>query len=203
MGLTTWAPKRIELYPCPPQDIYGEEWLEQLAIHEYRHAVQTAKMNKGFTRVLSWIFGEQATGGILGLYIPRWFLEGDAVCTETALSYSGRGRLADFESNLRAQLLEKGSYSYDKAVLGSYKTFIPDYYSLAISWWRKQREKYGTGLWNSTLDRVAKYPFIVVPFSSGMKRFTGLSKVKLYRQTLAETRQLLVRTGIGDQVYRL
>ena len=32
-GLTIWAPKRIELYTCPPQQTYSEEWLEQLAIH--------------------------------------------------------------------------------------------------------------------------------------------------------------------------
>src|SRR5512133_1469777 len=51
-GLTVWAPKRIELFPCPPQYSYAEEWLEQLAIHEYRHAVQTSKMNQGFTKAL-------------------------------------------------------------------------------------------------------------------------------------------------------
>jgi len=71
-GVTVWAPKRIEFYSCPPQSIYAEEWLEQLAIHEYRHAVQVSKMNQGFTRVLSYIFGEQATGAVLGLYIPAW-----------------------------------------------------------------------------------------------------------------------------------
>ena len=38
---------------------------EQLAIHEYRHSVQINKMNRGFTRALYYIFGEQATGGIL------------------------------------------------------------------------------------------------------------------------------------------
>jgi hypothetical protein len=185
-GVTVWAPKRIELYPCPPQDIYGEEWLEQLAIHEYRHAVQTSKMNRGFTKILYYIFGEQITGGVLGLYIPGWFLEGDAVATETALSSSGRGRLAGFESTLRAQLLEKGQYSYDKAVLGSYKTFVPDYYSLGYFLVAKTREKYGTVLWNSALDKTARYPFMVIPFNSGIKKITGLSKVKLYRQTLSE-----------------
>lgn len=185
-GVTVWAPKRIELYPCPPQDIYGEEWLEQLALHEYRHAVQTSKMNRGITRILYWFFGEQITGGILGLYIPRWFLEGDAVSAETALSSSGRGRLAGFESTLRAQLLEKGQYSYDKAVLGSYKTFIPDVYSLGYFLVAKTSEKYGMALWNTALEKVARYPFMVVPFSSGIKKVTGISKIKLYRQTLSE-----------------
>ncbi len=196
-GVTVWAPKRIEMYPCPPQDIYGEEWLEQLAIHEYRHAVQTSKMNRGFTRILYYLFGEQVTGTVLGLYIPRWFLEGDAVSIETALSASGRGRLAGFESTLRAQLLEKGQYSYDKAVLGSYKTFVPDYYSLGYFLVAKTREMYSAGLWNSTLDRVAKYPFIVIPFSSGIKKITGLPKVKLYSQTLSELDRLWSQQATG------
>ncbi len=185
-GVTVWAPKRIELYPCPPQDSYAEEWLEQLATHEYRHAVQTAKMNKGFTRVLSYLFGEQAPGAVLGLYLPLWFLEGDAVCTETALSRSGRGRLPSFESTLRAQVLEKGTYRYDKAVLGSYRTFIPDQYSLGYFLVAGTRKKYGPQVWDYTLDRVAKLPFIIIPFTSGIKRTTGLSKVKLYKQVLSD-----------------
>jgi len=145
-GLTVWAPRRIEFYPCPPQDSYPEEWLEQLAIHEYRHAVQVSKMNQEYTRVLSFIFGEQALGAVLGLYIPPWFLEGDAVCTETALSNSGRGRTCNFESILRAQLLEKGPYSYDKAVLGSYRTFTPDAYELGYPMVAMARKEYGTGI---------------------------------------------------------
>ena len=83
-GLTVWAPKRIELYPCAPQQTYSEEWLEQLAIHEYRHAIQISKINQGFSKALSYVFGEQITGGILGLYVPTWFLEGDATVTETS-----------------------------------------------------------------------------------------------------------------------
>jgi Tol biopolymer transport system component len=185
-GITVWAPKRIEFYSCPPQTIYVEEWLEQLAIHEYRHAVQVSKMNRGLTRVLSYIFGEQATGGILGLYIPSWFLEGDAVCTETALSNSGRGRTYAFENILRAQLLDKGIWSYDKAVLGSYRTFIPDQYELGYPLVAEARKTYGPQLWNTALDRTAKLPFMVVPFSSGIHKVTGLQKVKFYKKILSD-----------------
>ena len=184
-GVTVWAPKRIELYPCLPQQTYSEEWLEQLAIHEYRHAVQISKMNQGFTKALSFIFGQQAIGGILGLYIPAWFLEGDATVTETAFSKAGRGRSALFESVLRAQILEKGIYSYDKATLGSYKYFIPDAYSLGYFIVGQARKKYGAGFWNKPLDQTAKYPIMVVPFAAGIKKNSSLSKVKLYQESLA------------------
>jgi hypothetical protein len=185
-GLTVWAPKRIELYTCPPQQTYAEEWLEQLAIHEYRHAVQVSKINRGFSKALYYIFGEQITGGILGLYVPSWFLEGDATVTETAMTKTGRGRSALFESTLRAQIVEKGPYSYDKATLGSYKTFTPDAYSLGYYLVGQSRARYGADLWNSALDRVAKYPFMVVPFNSGIRKVTGMWKTKLYEQSLRE-----------------
>ena len=184
-GVTVWAPKRIELYSCPPQQTYAEEWLEQLAIHEYRHAIQISKMNQGFSKALYYIFGEQITGGILGLYVPSWFLEGDATVTETAMTNSGRGRSGLFESTLRAQVVEKGPYSYDKATMGSYKTFTPDAYSLGYYLVGQSRARYGADLWNTALDRVAKLPFMVVPFNSGIHKVTGKWKTQLYKESLS------------------
>ena len=185
-GVTVWAPKRIELYPAPDPDAYAEEWLEQLAIHEYRHALQINKMNKGFTRALYYVFGEQATGGILGAFVPTWFLEGDATVTETALTKTGRGRVGWFEGYLRAQLLEKGIYNFNLATLGSYKTFTPDAYELGYYLVGMGRKNYGPELWNYSLDHVAKYPFMIVPLADGIKRTTGISKVKWYRKSLLE-----------------
>ena len=183
-GLTVWAPRRIELYTCPPQDIYAEEWLEQLVLHEYRHAVQTSKMNQGFSKTLYYLFGEQATGAVLGLFVPTWFLEGDATVIETALSNSGRGRVASFAAPIRAQLLQKGIYSYGLATMGSYKTFTPDAYVLGYQIVAKGREKYGYELWDHTLNNVAKRPFMVVPFNAGIRKKTGLWKADLYREIM-------------------
>jgi Tol biopolymer transport system component len=185
-GFTVWAPRRIELYTTPPQSNYPEEWLEQLVIHEYRHAVQTSRINRGFSRVLSWITGEQGTGAILGLFVPAWFLEGDAVAAETGLTNSGRGRVSSFENILRAQLLEKGAYSYDKAVLGSYRDFVPDQYALGYPLVAQGRKLYGTQLWNTALDRVGKIPFMVVPFSSGIRKVTGMHKVRFYKEMISD-----------------
>ncbi|NQV02184.1 MAG: hypothetical protein HQ542_06040, partial [Bacteroidia bacterium] len=185
-GVTVWAPRRIELYTCPPQDIYAEEWLEQLALHEYRHAVQTSKMNQGFTKALYYLFGEQAAGAVLGLYLPRWFLEGDATVIETALSNSGRGRVASFTAPLRAQFLQKGIYSYNLATMGSYKLFTPNAYTLGYHLVAKGREKYGYELWDHTLNKVARLPFMVVPFNAGIRQMTGLWKTSLYRKIMEE-----------------
>nr|NQU91437.1 hypothetical protein [Bacteroidota bacterium] len=102
-AVTAWAPKRMDFYTIPPQDTYGQEWFQQLALHEYRHVVQVSKLNVGLTKGLTWFFGEQATGAVLGLYIPQWLLEGDAVAAETGLSKTGRGRTPSFGMPLRAQ----------------------------------------------------------------------------------------------------
>ena len=185
-ALTIWAPKRIEFFTCPPQNTYAQDWLEQLAIHEYRHAVQMDRTNQGFSKVMSWIFGQQAPGAISGILIPSWFLEGDAVCTETALSHSGRGRVPEFEMELRAQVLQKGIYSYDKAVSGSYKSFIPDQYAIGYQMVANIRRKYDAQAWVKALDEIAKRPFTLVPFNRGLKKATGHTKEENYKITLDE-----------------
>lgn len=185
-GMVVWAPRRMELYNIPSQDSYAQEWFQHLAIHEYRHVVQISKLNQGLTRILSYLFGEQLTGSVLGLYVPFWFMEGDAVAAETALSRAGRGRSPSFAMPLRAQLLSRGNYSYDKAVLGSYRDFVPNHYILGYHLVAKSRERYGIELWNHVLDKVGRYPFMVVPFSDGIKDITRQTKTRFYHSILSE-----------------
>ena len=185
-AFSVWAPRRIELYTCPPQNTYSQDWMEQLAIHEYRHVVQMDMMNHGFTRFLTWILGEQATAAVTGLYIPMWFMEGDAVCTETALSHSGRGRIPSFEMEIRAQILQKGRFSYDKAVLGSYKDHVADQYILGYQLVANTRKNYGYKAWTQAFNEVACKPYMVTPLNHGLKKAIGMGKTALYRKTLAE-----------------
>lgn len=189
-AFSVWAPRRMEYYTCPPQNTYAQNWLEQLAIHEFRHTVQMDKLNQGFTRVLSWILGEQGTAAIVGIYVPLWMMEGDAVCIETGLSHSGRGRIPGFEMELRAQLLGKGKYTYDKAVYGSYRDYVPDHYALGYQMTAYARKWYGSNVWDKTLNSVAKYPYAIIPFDMGLKKATGLKKKGLFEHTLAATDSL-------------
>lgn len=183
-GMTPWAPARIEAYATPPQNSYADHWLNQLAIHELRHVVQIEKMNSGLTKVLGLLFGQQAAAAVLGIYLPWWFIEGDAVVTETALSKSGRGRLPSFEMSLKAQLLEKGIYDYEKANHASYKTFTPNPYELGYQIVAYGRSKYGTELWENALENVARRPLSITPFSSSIKKTTGLSKRDFYVKSM-------------------
>jgi len=183
-AMVIWAPKRMEAYNTPPQSSYGEDWWEQLALHEFRHVVQVGKMRQGFTKVLSFVFGQAATGGILGAYIPLWFLEGDAVATETALSATGRGRNPGFSMDLKAQLLEKGSYSYDKAYNGSFKDFVPNHYVLGYHLTTIGQQMYGADFWSNTLDYSARNPYMIVPFSHSIKKQSGFTKTRFYGESM-------------------
>ncbi|HSO88400.1 MAG TPA: hypothetical protein VLQ91_17740, partial [Draconibacterium sp.] len=126
-GLVAWAPKRAEFYTIPHQGIYAQNWIEQLAIHEFRHVVQIDKVNSELPKIIKILLGEQGTALVFGTYLPWWFIEGDAVVSETALSNSGRGRFPSFLMEHKALAVEKGIYKYDKAYNGSYKNYVPDH----------------------------------------------------------------------------
>jgi len=181
-AMVPYAPKRMEFFTCPPQSSYSQKWIDQLVLHETRHAIQFQKTDQGFTRALYYIFGQQATAAILGAFVPFWFIEGDATLTETALSKSGRGRVPSFEMDLRAQLLEKGIYKYNKAYNGSYKDFTANWYQLGYNLVSLSRKKYGADVWSNVLDKVARKPYTFVPFTTSLKSQTGKGKLKLYNE---------------------
>jgi hypothetical protein len=204
-GYVSWAPKRMEFVTTPPRDSYAQDWFEQLTLHELRHVVQIDKLNQGFTKFLTLIFGQQATGAILG-YLPLWFMEGDAVVSETALSSSGRGRLPSFEMKLKAFFTEGDrKINYDRLYLGSYKDYIPDYYQTGYYMVAYSRINYDAKFYSKVLDNVAKKPFMISPFYFAMKRNFNLSKVKLFGETFDTLKykwnEQINNTGYTDYEY--
>lgn len=181
---TAWAPRRLDFFHTPPQDGYAQEWFKQLSLHELEHVVQFSSLEKGFGKVIYALTGQQGAAAIMGLFVPTWFLEGDAVVTETAFSSSGRGRQALFLSGLQAQLVEKEMFSYDKAYFGSYKDHVPDVYELGYVLVGFNKQKFGNGLWSHVMDRTARRPWTLNPFSAGLKDVTGQGKNKLYKSTM-------------------
>lgn len=179
----TLAPRRMELISTPPQDIYAHDWLEQLALHEYKHVVQLQTLKQGFTKGLCWFTGDIGNG-VPVAFLPLWYVEGDAVLYETATTSTGRGREPDFMKGIKAIELQRPKrYSYDQAYLGTYKGYSPDHYSYGyqmVSW---TNLKFGNHVFNTALSNVAKRPYTVAPFYFGLKRSTGLSKVSIYDST--------------------
>ena len=189
-AFSVWAPRRLELYTAPPQSTYAQPWLEQLAIHEFRHSAQLSSMNTGLTKMMGYVLGEQVAAAVLGLYLPVWFIEGDAVSIETGLSNSGRGRVPSFNMELRAQIADKGHYSYDKSVNGSYKNYIPDHYMLGYEMVSRAREiKSNAEVWGNTLRFVGRNPYLPWAFNRGLKRSLGMTKENLFLNTMNDLKQ--------------
>lgn len=179
-GLVGWAPKRAEFYTTPHQGIYPQDWLEQLALHEFRHVVQIDKINENLPKLIKLILGEQGTALIFGIHLPWWFIEGDAVVTETALSRYGRGRLPSFLMEHQAQVVEKGVFSYDKSYFGSYRDFVPNHYKLGYYLVGGSRIQYGSDIWEKILQRAGEKPVTFSPVNRILKEETGLTKIGLY-----------------------
>ncbi len=191
-GLVAWAPKRVEFYTLPHQDIYSQNWIEQLAIHEFRHVVQIDKINSELPKVIKAVVGQQGTAVFFGTYLPWWFIEGDAVVTETAFSSSGRGRFPSFLAEHRALAVEKGNYKYDIAYNGSFKNYVPGHYQLGYYLVGESRVKYGSELWNSVLERVGRKPLSLNPVNKVLKQETGMNKVQLYNSVFDSLRNVWI-----------
>ncbi len=185
-GLVSLAPRRLEIYPVSPQDVYAQDWLEQLALHELRHNIQLDFLRKDMLGFLSRFFGDQVIAAATGLYVPSWFMEGDAVLAETRFSRSGRGRSPAFEMELRAQVLEKGPWSYDKAVFGSYRDFVPDKYCLGYHIMGVHAAKRGMTFWREGLAAVSRNPLIPNPFNRKLQRLAGHGFSGLYTAAIQE-----------------
>lgn len=196
-GVFAWAPKRLEIFTNPDPNGYHQDWLTQLALHEGRHAFQIDKLNQGFTRGLYFLGGEQMVGA-MAVFLPKWYLEGDAVDAETRLSNTGRGRQPSFEMGLKAQILETGRvYSFSKAYLGSYRHYIPNYYQLGYLMVQHGRRNYGDKFWIDFQQYAARKPFLLNPTHFSMKKYGFRSKKQFYEQALDEYKQHWMVTATG------
>lgn len=197
-GITSWAPRRIELFPLPYQEnMYAQDWFEQLALHEFRHVCQFKRFDYGCTKLGNVFFGQAATIMISSI-VPPYFFEGDAVLSETVLSSAGRGRQPWFVMETRAQLIGKNiRYSYRKATLGSFCHHVPDIYQFGYLYVASLRQQYGKEIWEYVPQHAGRYPFLVYPgrwdgssflfsaYSHALKKQTGKHRNALYQQTFS------------------
>jgi len=182
-GFFTLGPRRSEFFTMSPQDynfLGTNDWLNILAIHEYRHVVQTDKSVTGFTKFVYYILGEYALSGMGFAAVPSWFSEGDAVSMETALTNSGRGRFPSFNMVMRASYLENGPYNYHKQYLRSFKDFVPNHYVLGyhmISFLRNERQE---NIWEPIVQNAFNKSLIPFNFSNSIKKYNKKYVIKTY-----------------------
>lgn len=197
-GIVIWAPKRMEFIGIPSVETYAEPWLKQLATHEYRHAVQYGNMYRNFMPPLGWFIG-QHSGLISSVLLPLWFLEGDAVMTETQMSSFGRALQPSFTIEYRAYFTEVNPrFPLDKWFCGSYRDYIPNHYQFGYQLTAWSREQYGDDMWSNIADYASRRPYTIIYSTLPFKRLYGTSASKIARNTMAELREFWLSMPIED-----
>lgn len=188
-GFVSYAPFYSHWFTTPAS-FDSLEWFKGLAIHEGRHMVQVNKMyyRDGLLYIL---FGDIGPAIYTILYIPGWFMEGDAVLMETALTKGGRGRIPAFDMWHRTLELSDIRYSYHQSYLGSYKSLYPysDHYRLGYLLCTYVRKHFGVDVWDRVISRIGT-SFSTLIFSSALYEETGMSIEEMYLKAMDEYREI-------------
>lgn len=153
-GFVALSPFRSVFQTTPPADNFSLgsiNWLNELSMHEYWHALQNMNFRVGIGKTFHDIFGDNGQAFITNLLIPNWFWEGDAVFMETALSDQGRGRLPSFLEPFKSLSYAGINYSYAKIRNGSLRDMVPDQYPLGYMMSAYGRNTYGISFWKNTM----------------------------------------------------
>ena len=175
VGLAPW---RSEFYTTPPQNPFelgANNWIDNLAIHEFRHVHQYANFNKGFSKFASFLLGEQGLAIANSAAIPDWFFEGDAVYNETKFSSQGRGALPLFFSGFQALYIANKDPNYQQLRNGSFINYIPNRYELGYLLVSYGRGKYGNDIWKKVSNNAARFKPFLYPFQHAFKNATGIA----------------------------
>lgn len=191
-AFVTLAPRRSEwvLTPMLGPEVGQTEWLATLASHEFRHVVQFEKSRSGFARFLRIILGETGTGLAIGLTLPPWYLEGDAVGMETALSLGGRGRLPMFARDLRTLLLDGQEPNYAQLALGSYQRYIPNHYIVGYHLTTYFRKRFGRDMLERVHRETMEGAYNPLAFFSSIENVTGVPFDRFYQDCLDDLTKL-------------
>jgi hypothetical protein len=176
-GYVQLGPWRSEFFLTPLQNslrLGSLSWVDQLALHEYRHVQQYMNFRKGLSNLAYIIAGEEGQVLANSTAVPDWFFEGDAVYQETAISEQGRGRLPAFFSEYRSLWQANRTFSYMKLRNGSFKHLVPDHYSLGYLLVAYGREKYGADIWKKVSADAVRFKPLFYPFQGALKRHTGV-----------------------------
>lgn len=189
-GYVAFFPWRSEWWNTPPQGGFlgWMDWYEALAIHEFRHVSQINHYNQGVNRLMYYWMGELGLAAMEGFSLPTWLIEGDAVGMETFLSDGGRGRLPQFDIELRRSVLYGHIPGYYQAILGSYRQWYPlsKDYVLGYYLCTYLRRHYGGQIIRTALNRTSSWPFLPHAFSLSLKSLTGKGCPGTYQAAMQE-----------------
>lgn len=177
-GYVGLAPYRSEFYLTPPQnafDLGGVNWLDKLAVHEWRHVAQYNHYNKGLSRVMGWFLGQEGRAVANAIAVPDWFFEGDAVAAETKFLQQGRGVLPQFLNQYKSIFAGDYTYNYQQLRNGSLRRFVPDHYALGYHLVHEANKRFGEDAWRKITADAAAFKSLVFPFQKAFHKHTGVT----------------------------
>lgn len=177
-GYVGLGPFRSEFQLTPPQNSFelgSLPWVDNLAIHEYRHVQQYNNFNRGLSKAFYVLFGEEGQALANALTVPDWFFEGDAVYNETKVSRQGRGRLPSFFNDYRSLWQAGKNYSWMKLRNGSLRDFVPDHYRLGYLLTAYGYEKYGNDFWKNVSGDAASFKGLFYSWQKAVRQYSGKS----------------------------
>lgn len=200
-GYAGLGPFRSEYYLTPSANSFelgSISWVDQLAVHEYRHVQQFNHFRNGLSNLMFYLFGEEGLALGINAAIPGWFYEGDAVYSETILSGQGRGRLPNFLNAYKSLWLANKDYGWMKLRNGSLKDYIPSEYHLGYLLVAYGREKYGKDFWEKVTWDASAFNGLFYPFQQAIKKHSGIrykdfihDAFEFYKNDLSENNRLV------------
>lgn len=188
-GFVTLQPRRSEWYSASTFFPYvgTSEWYQTLASHEYRHVVQFDHYQNGITRFFYWIMGDFGKELSMFLGVQSWYMEGDAVWSETKYTDAGRGRSPRFLARLKALVLSDKIPTYEQFVNGSYQTDLPNQYVYGFVLISNGTKKFGDDFWAKVSEDTAIFPH-PYRFYSAFEKYSGQSFQDFYNETMNDLR---------------
>ncbi len=201
-GYVGLAPYRSEFMLTPPADPFDQgstPWVDQLALHEYRHVEQYSNFNRGGAKLFFILLGQQGQAFANALTVPDWFFEGDAVYQETRYSTQGRGRLASFFNGYRSLWESSRNYSFAKLRNGSLKDYVPTHYDLGYQLVAYGYEKYGASFWRNVSLDAAAMKGVFYPWQKAISRYAELPYRDFVQQALQRNRSVLQVQAVANK----
>jgi hypothetical protein len=180
------APWRSEFYMMPDlSNLFqtSQQWHQTLVVHEQRHMQQFANFKRGPQKTGGVLLGQEGQVLMMGMVVPDWFWEGDAVWQETVTTQQGRGRLPNFFNPYRSLWLAGKDYSYQKLRNGSFRHFVPNHYDLGYLLVGYGIEKYGDDFWKKVTSEALDFKGLFYPFQKAVKRNSNLSFKKFIKSS--------------------
>ncbi|TXH20208.1 MAG: hypothetical protein E6Q95_06210 [Chitinophagaceae bacterium] len=177
-GYAGLGPQRSEFFLTPPSDNFSQgtsSWTKQLAIHEFRHIQQFQSMQKGVSKLLYKIFGDDVFNAAINTAIPNWYFEGEAVYAETKYTEQGRGQLPSFLKRIPALWQSNKKYNWMQLRNGSIKKYTPNHYDIGYLLVKYGYDHYGENFWKNITQQAVTYKGIFYPFQKAIYRNSGLT----------------------------